>query len=56
MGDRVREAGEDVSTWGVCFACRVEFTEEDWWERHTALNGEDVHPGCCDREDCHEPV
>lgn len=31
-----------------CYACHEELTEDEWENRHSDSNGEDVHERCCD--------
>lgn len=32
----------------LCFYCRLLFSEEEWDNRHTDSDGEDVHEDCCE--------
>lgn len=34
----------------TCAMCGKGFTPEEWEERHTAADGEDLHEQCCERE------
>lgn len=35
-----------------CSICFQPFTSRQWEDRHTSLDGEDCHGGCCDHPDC----
>lgn len=41
-------AAQDAEGVRLCYACRCPFlTEEAWDQRHSDVDGEDVHEECC---------